>query len=57
MIAYKLKNMNDFPSNCKDCPCHWCRIACKNSKYEAEVKKAYQKKRHEECPLIEIKSE
>lgn len=55
MITYKT-SLEKLPENCKDCTCHWCRIPCKNSKYEPEIKKAYWKKRHEECPLIEVKS-
>lgn len=54
MIAYKT-NLEELPKNCKDCPCHWCRLPLKDNKYEPEVKKAYWKKRHEECPLIELK--
>lgn len=52
MITFKTK-MEKLPENCKDCTCHWCRLPLKNNKYEPELKKQYEKKRHEECPLIE----
>lgn len=52
MIVYKTK-MEKIPENCKECTCYWCRLPLKNNKYEPELKKQYEKKRHEECPLIE----
>lgn len=52
MIAYKTR-MDRLPENCKECTCQWCRLPLKNNKYEPELKKQYEKKRHEECPLIE----
>lgn len=52
MIAYKTR-MDRLPENCKECTCQWCGLPLKNNKYEPELKKQYEKKRHEECPLIE----
>lgn len=52
MIVYKT-NMDAIPANCKECSCHWCRLPLKKSKYEPELKKEYESKRHKDCPLME----
>ena len=54
MIVYRTK-MESLPENCKECICQWCNLPLKNNKYEPELKKQYEKKRHEECPLVETK--
>ena len=53
MIVYKT-NMERLPESCKDCTCTNCHLPQKKNTYRDEIKKAYTKKRHEECPLMEL---
>lgn len=51
MAIWFKTNLNELPENCVKCPCHWCRLPCKNNTYEPIIKKKYMAQRHEDCPL------
>lgn len=53
MIVLKT-NMIEIPKNCKECKFEYCHLPMKKNTYFDEIKKEYEKKRHKECPLIEI---
>lgn len=53
MIVYKTE-LDKIPQNCKECKFIGCNLPMKQNTYRDEIKKEYEKKRHKNCPLMEI---
>ena len=57
MIVYKT-DLDKIPNNCKECKCYECTISQKRTKLGnlmSDIDEKYHNKRHESCPLLEIK--
>lgn len=46
--------MNQMPYNCNECNFEYCHLPIKKNTYRDEIKKEYEKKRHKDCPLMEM---
>ena len=54
MICIKT-TMQELPKNCWECKVLHCNLPQKKNTYKDEMKKVFSTKRHEDCPLIELK--
>ena len=54
-IVYET-GMNKMPDNCCECMVYFCTLPMRTDKPDC-VKKPFMKKRHRNCPLVEVEEE